>query len=367
MIDLITARDPAKKYLLFNGISPMNFVIFEPIYNELVKDERFVINFVNALDDTNVYKNLGIPEALFFKKKSVMLKKWDLYIATVYIKPFLLRKTKRIFIPHGNSDKKSVGVTYMVRKELLRYDNVFFASKGPYSEFTRKFGNDAKKISILSGFQRIDYLAKDHFNKNAVKEKLKIDESLPIILFAPTWGEHGALNKFGLEIIDKLLSFKANVLVKLHDESLSDDPWRKNRFNWKEKIKSYSRFSNFFGIKDFDPYPYMCIADVLVSDYGSLIFEFQAMKKPTIFFNIAEHNEEVVNDLERLELLKKACITIDTPSALDGAIEKTKESSYRDNIYKEKIREKYFINFGRSTDIIVNEIYGLLGMKKQYP
>ncbi len=359
--DFLVTKIRRKKYILFHGTSPRDFAIFEPIYNKLINDNRFVINFVNALDDNNFFKNFGIIDASFSRKNSVRLKKWDLYIATDYLDPPLVRKTKRIFIPHGIGDKKFDGRPYMVREELLKYDKVFFSYITQYLEFNTKFGKKAEKISVLSGFQRIDYLVQNNFNKNSIKKSLKIDENLPVILFAPTWGEHGALNKFGLEIINKLLSFKANILVRLHDDSFLHYPWN-NKIDWRKEMKFYSQFSNFFEINDCDHYPYLCIADVLVSDYGSLIFEFQALNKPTIFISIDEHNKNVVNDIERLELLKKACITIDSPDLLDVAIEKTKEKFYINNTFKERIKQKYFVNFGNSTEIIVNEIYKLLKM-----
>jgi len=360
--DFLVTKIRRKKFILFHGVAPNDFVIFEPIYKKLISDKRFVINFVNALDDTNFCKNFGIVKADFLKKKSVRLKKWDLYIDTDYSEPLpsLLRKTKRIYIPHGIGDKKALGIAYMVREELLKYDKVFFSGRNQYSGFITKFGIAAERIAVLSGFQKMDYLAQNNFDKNTLKTNLKIDETLPIILFAPTWGEYGALNKFGIEIINKLLSSKANILVKLHDISFCHEPWCKNKLDWREKMRFYSQHSNLFEINDRDPYPYLSIADVLISDYGSLIFEFQTLKKPTIFFSIEEHNKEVVNDIERLELLKKACITIDTPALLDDAIKKTSEDFYKNNSFKEIIRKKYFVNFGRSTEIIVNEIYRLL-------
>ncbi len=98
------------------------------------------------------------------------------------------------------------------------------------------------------------------------------------------------------------------------------------------------------------------IADYLISDYSSVIFDFSIMKKPMIFF---------VPDLEQYK--KERGIYMDYEETMPGPICKTEEEivqailseiSYSDKI--EEFKNKYFkYQDGKSTERVVELIVNL--------
>ena len=63
------------------------------------------------------------------------------------------------------------------------------------------------------------------------------------------------------------------MLVKLHDNSVAE---------WRLRI---SQFKNVIIVDDPDIVPYYLLADIMISDYSSVIFEYAVLDKPIILFN----------------------------------------------------------------------------------
>jgi CDP-glycerol glycerophosphotransferase (TagB/SpsB family) len=205
----------------------------------------------------------------------------------------------------------------------------------------------------------LDYLVKGGFDISGLKGLLGIDNTLPVVLFAPTWGEHGALNRFGPAIIDKLVELDANILISLHDHSYNNS-LPANRFDWSRILKEYRLYPHLYILNDSDPYPYLAVADILISDYGSLVLEYQVLNKPTIFVSIDAHHKAVVSDEYLLHLLQKACIAISSPGEITEAFLKIRSKQLLNAGGNEELKRDYFVNVGSATDEVVREVYALL-------
>lgn len=128
------------------------------------------------------------------------------------------------------------------------------------------------------GFAKLDTAVNltDEDKENLVK-RLNLDPQKKTILYAPTFYPSS------IENMDK--SFPAhfegyNVIVKPHFFSLQ----RKKYKHHLKKFAHWDTYTNvyFAGSKDFDLNPFMAVADIMVSDESSAIFEFAALNKPVV-------------------------------------------------------------------------------------
>jgi len=350
-------------HILFNGSCAMNFINFKPIYEQLILDESVVVYVMNSTTDENFYSQFDVPPEAFITKKKARWKKWDLYIVTDFYALQFKRKHKSLFISHGVSQKKSADsdTVFMGGRKLLNYDKISFSSKRLYDEFVVQYGDEARKKSILCGYPRFDQLIQPAINPEYLRHQLGITDQRPIILFAPTWGEYGALNTFGEQIIKSLAQLDAHILIKLHDHAFSSKSFRKNKIDWPKYLDSYKNINNIYDIRYSDPYPYLQIADMMISDYGSIVLEYQLLKKPTVFFSLKKHNDQVVFNKDILSLLEQSCVTISQPEELENAITQSLQETYfADNIHKQELCDHYFINVGSATKTLLSHIHSLI-------
>jgi CDP-glycerol glycerophosphotransferase (TagB/SpsB family) len=359
--DRIVTKLRRKKYILFDGRCPMNFVSFKPVYDRLRKDESLIFYFTNSLYGKNFYEEFHIPRKMFIPIRLARFKKWDLYITTDTRKANLSRKTKRLLIPHGIGDKKGVrgDEPYMFKSGAASFDKICFYTRKGYAKFKERFRERGDEIAVLTGYPRLDYLAAGGYELNEVKGSLGLDNTLPVILFAPTWGEHGALNRFGPAILDRLLELDANILMNLHDHSYNNS-LPANRFNWGAILNEYKTSRHLYLVNESDPHPYMAIADILISDYGSLVLEYQILNKPTIFVSIDAHHEAVVSDERLLHLLQEACVSISSPDEIKEAFFKIRSGQFSNTANNEKLKNEYFVHVGSATEKVVTEVHTLL-------
>ena len=131
----------------------------------------------------------------------------------------------------------------------------------------------------LTGFTKLDPLYDLNDNDiQAIKNKVGIKNDLPIILYAPTFYPTSFDNIYQeLEFI----SSEYNIIFKLHNFS-----WFQDRFKYQSEIsrKLESRNENIYLLDSsvFDILPYYKIADVLVSDISSTLFEYLPIDRPII-------------------------------------------------------------------------------------
>lgn len=367
---LLNLTHPRKR-VLFNGITPIQFMVFKPIYNRLMQYGIFDIYFMNSINDYNFYEQFGIPSEQFVEKRNAFLMNWDLYISADVFEPRLmsnmvfrflpikfplLRKPKMVLISHGISEKKYL---FEDDKERLRdiiksYDRIFFSSKKQLDRLNELFDDEFRANFEYVGFPRLEELTNGQYNDSSLKERLNIDNDLPVILFAPTWGNQGCLETFGTKIVERLLSLEANVLLKMHDNS--------NFGLHSSQAQNYNQFGkfadkeNFQIVHDNDIYPYLHLADVLIADYGSLILEYLTLNKPAVFLDLKKHNDEVVSNLNKLMLLREACVTISSPEQVIWAVGQAKDSFCCENTSRQELISEYVDEAPHATDRIIKSI-----------
>ena len=135
---------------------------------------------------------------------------------------------------------------------------------------------------VLTGFTKLDRLITiSKAEIKVVREKLDLDTNRKTVLFAPTFYPT-SLELLYNEI--KVLSQECNVIIKLHAFS-----WEQSRYKYQsqmyKKLSIESKSIILLENNIYDIIPFYKIADLLISDISSTLFEFLPMDKPIIQSN----------------------------------------------------------------------------------
>lgn len=213
--------------------------------------------------------------------------------------------------------------------------------------FQEAFGVEEKRI-IRTGIPRTD-LFFDQAEKNKIIDKLKKDYPIikekKVILYAPTFRDNEFnVNEINLDInlMKEKLKDEYILILKLHPLIKSEVGSKYGEF-----VLDLSDYKN---INDL-----LMIADILISDYSSVPFEFSLLNKPTLFYayDLEEYKEnrgiwgeyqELVGNLvvyNTEDLIK--LITTDINSMENEIVEFNKKwNGYNDGNSTKKVIDKIY-------------------------
>lgn len=128
------------------------------------------------------------------------------------------------------------------------------------------------------GFCKMDPILNGELSRTALLEKYQLDESKPTILYAPTFYP-SSIERFPKKWPAEFEKY--NVIIKPHYFSISKKLYKKQL----ARLNRWSEFDNVYLAKteDYSLLPFMEVADVLVSDASSALFEFALLNKPVIW------------------------------------------------------------------------------------
>jgi CDP-glycerol glycerophosphotransferase len=151
-----------------------------------------------------------------------------------------------------------------------------------------------------SGIPRNDVLLRGNKDKvKAIKDKLNLSANTKVLLYAPTFRKDHRLDVYDLDYEPMLKAaqkkFGGNwvVLVKLHPHLLS-------------KSNQMVQQKNVIDVTDYnDIQELLLIADILISDYSSLMFDYSLTKRPCFLYvpDVKQYLEKERNFYFNLEEL----------------------------------------------------------------
>lgn len=254
--------------------------IFEPICKEMDKRGQEVVYMTSSKDDPVFDSAYEHVKAEYIGEDNKAFAKLNFLNASI-----LLSTTPGLDVYQW---KRS--------KEVDYYVHVLHAA----SEVTlyRMFGIDYYDAILLSGdyqekdIRRLEKLrnlpAKDLYQigipyMDVMKERLvkatPIETKTRTILLAPSWGPSAVLSVYGGRIIEKLLETGYHVIVRPHPQSF------KSEKEMLEKLmKDYPDSEQLEWNRDNDNFEVLRRADILVSDFSGVIFDFTLVyDKPVIY------------------------------------------------------------------------------------
>jgi len=277
------------KTILF-CMNPYSFGILEPVMQVLKEKKYEYIWFVR----TAILEKFPYQDQRFTSKIEDLVRfNSDAIFVPGNEVPHYLRGVKtQVF--HGLAGEK---------KGHFRIRNYFdlYLTQGPY--FTRWFSKAASKHKDFSvvetGWPKLDVYGKELHKYDSNKlTLLKKSKAKKIILYAPTFSPSLTSAPHLLTQIEELAKSKEYLIViKFHDLMAED------------LIDSYKKlsmsFENVLFIEERNIIKYLLIADLMISDTSSVVYEFLLLDKPVITFKNNSHVINWDNQLSFSSLMKR--------------------------------------------------------------
>jgi len=256
--------------------------VFKPICKELGERGISVEYLTASEDDPALSADLGTKgfKATFLGEGNKAFARLNFYSANI-----LLSTTPGLEVYQWKRSKK---IDYYVH--ILHAANEIAGY--------RMFGVDYYDALLLSG----DYQVRDTRNLEALRnlpakeiemvglpymdEMVKRLESAPkpekkgtTVLLAPSWGPSSIFSKFGGKIIDELIKTGYHVIIRPHPQSFTSE---KEMID--ELMAKYPDSDSLEWNRDNDNFDVLNRADILISDYSGVVFDFSLVyDKPIIY------------------------------------------------------------------------------------
>jgi len=285
------------KTILF-CMNPYSFGILQPIMEVLKEKNYNYVWFVRA----------AILDKFPFKEENF----------TTNIKHLINFKSDAIFVPGNEVPYYLRGVKTQVfhglageKKGHFRIRSYFdlYLTQGPY--FTKWFSKAAakhKNFSVVeTGWPKLDVYGKELHKYDLEKQDLlNTSNSKQIILYAPTFSPSLTSARFLSTEIEELAANKNYLIViKFHDLMAKD------LINQYKNIAN--KFSNILFVQERNIIKYLLIADLMISDTSSVVYEFLLLDKPVLTFKNYSSNILWDNSLSYRNLVQKVAenLTVD--------------------------------------------------------
>jgi len=265
------------------------------LYEALLNDKRFEeYRFVWAFDNLSRFNESTCPNVHNSRTKLVKIDTLSYFVTALKAKVWIsnvnierglhFKKKRTIYLNtwHGTAPKKG-GNAYKGRKDYdFSYVDILCVDGEYERDVMTQMYNGLEKNMLWCGRPREDELFTfTESDRIRIKESLSIPENKRIILYMPTWRETVNLG-LDWKLWEKRLSDKYIVLVRAHHFS---------------KVNIFKDLTSQFWV-DVSDYPNVnelyWIADVLISDYSSAIFDFGLLGRPVISF--AKDHDQYMKD-----------------------------------------------------------------------
>lgn len=179
---------------------------------------------------------------------------------------------KSVLIVHGVGTKSGY-----FTEEQNKYDIRFIEGEFRYNKIKELYPEYNGTLANV-GFSKLDdVLNMSQDDKDILFKELNLDPNKKTILYAPTFYPSSIekmSKKFPIEFSEY------NIIIKPHYFSYLRAKYKAQR----KRLELWAKSSNVYvaGIKDYNLAPFFAIADIMISDESSAIFEFAALDKPVI-------------------------------------------------------------------------------------
>lgn len=315
----------------------IDFKLMEKDIKERYKDKKLVI-LTKTLN-----KNNFIKYYFHIYKQMYHLATSKICLVDTYIIPVSILKHKKnlkiIYLCHGIGNIKKFGYQTLKNEsgknekisKLMdmhkNYDYIISTSKETSKFYSKAFDYPISKI-IPIGNPKIDYILDINNKKEKVLKKYPELKNKKVILYVSTFRkyEDNYLEKF----IENVDTDKYNVIMNIHPVT----------YKYHKNIDRYIKSNKIYRCREFSTQELLSVADIVITDYSSFIFESAILEKPTYLF---------VPDYDRY--IKSNGLNVDIFKELNGYVYKDAKSlfkkidknDYNLNIIK-RFKDKYVSN-----------------------
>ena len=267
------------------------------------------------------------------------------------------------FINHGT------GIKTILYRLLARHKDTSYAIfvEGEYRKRRiEELGVKGASEVYVVGYPKLDPVFRGELDRSRIMSKWGLDPAKPTVLFAPTY-KPTCIDRIREKILPETTG--CNLLIKLHHYS-----WRgKYAPHWHHKIyekavKSYTH-ARLVPPEEHNIIPFIFVADTMISEASSTIFEFLALGKIGIIFDLdcdrlKHHDGMPILDEDNRSFLEGAFIHITSADEIGGAVREALAPGEEMKARVEDYRNQLFYKLdGRAAQRMVDTIERLVGSR----
>lgn len=272
------------KHLVFYSESNGFYKYYKGIIEYILENTNLVIHYITSDYNDNIFKlekNNPQIKAYFIddKKLITLMMKIDADIVVMtmpdlqnyHIKRSYIRKDiEYIYIPHAMD---SLNMT-MRNSSMNHYDTIFVTGPNQKEEAikTNEFYNLKDRKIIEWGYSLLDDMLLEY-------EKERKENKIKQILIAPSWQKDNIIDLCLEEILNSLKGKNYQVIVRPHPQQVKH---MKEKFE--QLTSQYKDDKNIIIQTDFSKNDTVFNADIMITDWSGIAFEYAFTTKKTVIF-----------------------------------------------------------------------------------
>lgn len=159
------------------------------------------------------------------------------------------------------------------------YDSLLLSGE-PQVKQTReleKLRNLPEKEIKIVGITYLDEMKKRLDSYTSTSDK----KDKTTVLLAPSWGPSGLLTRYGADLLDELVKTGYHIVVRPHPQSFTSEAALIEKL-----MKQFPENDNFEWNRDNDNFDILSRADIMISDFSGVIFDYLLVfDKPIMYAN----------------------------------------------------------------------------------
>ena len=270
-------------------------------------------------------------------------------------------KTILCFLNHGTGIKN---ILYRNLASKPNDKNQIFVEGQHRVDSIVNSGVQGKNEVHLIGLPKLDYYFQGKYDDTAaLLKRWGLDPSKKTVLFAPTY-KPTCLYQIKDDLFEQTKDY--NLIIKLHPYSWMGKyaPHRQHRI-YERRVRRYPH-SVLLPFDEYNIVPYYAAADTIISEASSTVFDFLALGKTGIVFDLPcdklKHSDgQPLLEIDNREFLKGAFVHVDSGKDLRMAIEKAIAPTDDMKQAADEYRNRLFYKLdGRASERMIEVIEKLL-------
>jgi len=227
----------------------------------------------------------------------------------------------RVHLDHGVGIK-TLRIRNIVKQKDYHY-HVFLEGQYWY-DYIKSIGWENKADFYITGIPKLDpFFWENYYDNKKLIAKLGLNPAKKTVLFAPSY-RPSCIQYIKEKVIDLIPRY--NLIIKLHPYSWGGKYAPHSQHKYYEKLAKQHDEIFLIPKEDYDIYPYLYLADTMISDTSSVLNEFLALGKHGIIYVLPyeklTHSDGMpILSINPEDWLKGAFPHIDKPDDLIFAVE----------------------------------------------
>ncbi len=280
-------KTPDKKLVFYSEKNGF-YKYYKNIIEEIIRRTNIVVHYITSDPEDEVFRmesDQFKPYYIGEHRMIVLMMKMEtdiMVMTTPDLENFQLKRSyvqkdiEYIYVPH---DVNSANLSFH-KNALDHYDTIFTSgpkNKSEIAEREQKYGLPEKTL-IEWGSSVIDNMTKAYENMAGENREERQEEKT--VLIAPSWQKDNILDSCIEVMLDQLIKTPYHIIVRPHPQYVRHYEGRIDALA--EKYKDYDIMFQ----KDFSSNKTVYTADLLVTDWSSIAFEYAfATLKPVLFID----------------------------------------------------------------------------------